>query len=72
MIEPVKPVVIIWIQANALKHWAEGTRMPNRDEIKFRPTELMGWFMINISYKTLVDLRAHLEELDNEANDLPF
>ena len=72
MIEPVKPVVIIWIQHHALTKWADGICMPNRDEVKFRPTELYGWCMINVTYKTYTDLHAHLNELANVSNDLPF
>lgn len=72
MIEPVKPVVMIWIHNIALTAWANGECLPNKQDIKFTPTELSGWRTINISYKTYVDLVAHFEELDNQENDLPF
>jgi hypothetical protein len=72
MIEPVRPVIMIRIHNIALTAWAEGERLPNKNDIKFTQTELSGWRTINISYKTYVDLISHFEELDNQENDLPF
>lgn len=72
MIEPVKPVVMIWIHNVALTAWANGESLPGKKDVKFTATELSGWRTVNISYKTYIDLMAHFEELDNQDNDLPF
>jgi hypothetical protein len=73
MIDPIRPVITIWIRRTALERWVNGESMPYLSDVKFTPTEMFGWRVINISYKTYQDLEAHLEQLvSDNASDLPF
>lgn len=73
MIDPIKPVVTIWIHRKALEKWASGESMPYLSDVKFSPTEMYGWRVINISYKTYIDLEEHLAQLADAVDDgLPF
>jgi hypothetical protein len=72
IIEKIQPAVNIWIAEPALRLWVEGTQMPERNQVKFTQTELPNWRHLLIRYKEYVDLVAHLEDLANENNDLPF
>jgi hypothetical protein len=72
MIEPLSPIVHIWIEQRALTAWAEGNRLPDRRQVLLQSTGLPHYIMISIRYKTYCDLLAHFEELSNRDNDLPF
>jgi|688.fasta_scaffold173668_5 hypothetical protein len=70
MIEPISPIVHIWINKHALTRWCNGTSMPRHDEVQFSATVMPHYVMISIKYKTYQDLLAYFEE--SFTDDLPF